>query len=87
MFIFQEHHYHEINRKLDKIMSALEDLNSAVSDITVSINNEIQALATAQANGNDAGIEQAVTNLRALNTQLQTSLAPTQPVTPPVVTP
>lgn len=74
-----------IERKLNKIMSALDDLNLAVSNLTVSVSNEITALNTAIANSDSAGIETAVSNLNALNTQLQTSIAPTQPVTPPVV--
>lgn len=65
-------------------MSALDDLNTAVSNLTVSVSNEITALNTALANSDQSGIETAVTNLNALNTQLQTSIAPTQTVTPPV---
>jgi uncharacterized protein YoxC len=73
---------HSIHRKLDKIMSALDDLNTAVSALTVSVGNEITALNTALANSDAAGIETAVANLNTLNTQLQTSIAPTQTVTP-----
>jgi len=86
MFNIEEHQLTEINRKLNHIMSALDDLNTAVSNLTVSVNAEIQALNTAVANSDSAGIETAVANLNALNTQLQTSVAPTQPVTPPVTT-
>lgn len=66
-----------IHRKLDKIMTALDDLNAAVATLTTSINSEIAALTAAQANNDDAGVEAAVANLNALNTQLQNSLTPT----------
>lgn len=75
----------ETNVKVSILMSALDDLNTAVSNLTVSVNTEITALNTALANSDSAGIETAVANLNALNTQLQTSVAPTQPVTPPAV--
>lgn len=76
---------HEINRKLDRIMTALDDLNAAVTTLSASIAAEITALQTAQANSDSAGIEAAVTNLNNLNTQLQNSLNPA-PVTTPTTT-
>lgn len=65
-----------ILQKENSIMSSIDDLNAAVSDITVSIANEIQALQNAQASNNDVAIEQAVSNLKTLNTQLQASVTP-----------
>ena len=64
-------------------MSALDDLNQAVSDITTSVAAEIQALSDAKAANNDAGIEQAVSNLKTLNSQLQASVAPSEPAPAP----
>lgn len=81
VFVFNEH-FHEINRKLDHIMTALDDLNAAVASLTTSINAEIAALTAAQASNDTAGIETAVANLNALNAQLQASVTPVTPVTP-----
>ena len=71
-----EHNINEIHRKLDKIMTALDDLNAAVATLTTSISAEIAALTAAQAGNDSAAIEAAVANLNALNTQLQNSLTP-----------
>lgn len=71
----------EINRKLNHIMTALDDLNAAVATLTTSISAEIAALTAAQAGNDSVGVEAAVANLNALNTQLQASLPA------PVVTP
>lgn len=67
-----------ILNKENQIMSSMDDLNQAISDLTISINAEIQALSDAKASNNDAAVEQAVSNLKALNGQLQASVAPTQ---------
>lgn len=69
-----EQQLEHINRKIDKLMSALDDLNTAVANLTVSINAEITALNTALSNSDQAGIESAVTNLNNLNAQLQSSI-------------
>lgn len=68
-----------ILQKVTRIMSALDDLNQAITDITTSIDAEITALQNAQASNNDVAIEQAVTNLKDLNTKLQSSVTPTTP--------
>ena len=73
---------HEIHKDIKYIMTALDDLNQAISDITISVSNEIAALESAKASSNDVAVEQAVTNLKALNTQLQNSVTPAQPAAP-----
>ena len=65
-----------------QLMSALDDLNQAIVDISVDIDNEIQALAQAQSSNNDAAIEQSVSKLQDLSSKLKTSIAPTQTVNP-----
>ncbi len=75
--------YLSIHRKLDKIMTAIDDLNSAISDLTVSIGNEIKALEDAKASSNDVAVEQAVSNLKNLNSQLQASVTPPAPAPAP----
>lgn len=60
-------------------MSSLDDLNSAVSALSTSVDAEIAALNAALANNDSVAIEAAVANLNALNAKLQAS------VTPPVV--
>jgi hypothetical protein len=71
-----------INAKLDrvlanqeKIMSALTDLQAAVTQLSTDVAAEIAALAAAQANGDDAAVEASVANLKALSAQLQSSIA------------
>jgi hypothetical protein len=65
------------------IMTALDDLNAAVATLTTSISAEIAALSAAQAGNDSVGVEAAVANLNALNSQLQNSLNPA-PATPTV---
>jgi outer membrane murein-binding lipoprotein Lpp len=69
----------EIIHKENHIMSAIDDLNAAVTQLSTSISNEITALQAALANNNDAAIETAVTNINALNTQLVASVTPPAP--------
>ena len=64
-------------------MTALDDLNAAVATLTTSISAEIAALSAAQAGNDSVGVEAAVANLNALNSQLQNSLNPA-PATPTV---
>lgn len=73
-----------INDKVNYLMTALDDLNVAVATLTTSISAEIAALTAAQAGNDDAGVEAAVANLNALNTQLQASVTPVAPTTPAV---
>lgn len=65
-----------LNIKANLIMSALDDLNAAITSLTASVSAEITALQTAMAGSDTAGIEAAVSNLQSLNTQLQNSLVP-----------
>jgi hypothetical protein len=63
----------------EKIMTAVDDLKAAVAQISTDVAAEIAALLAAQASGNDAAIEEAVTNLKALSVQLEASVAPKTP--------
>ena len=65
---------YKLNRKLDYIMTAIDDLNAAVSALSASVSAEIAALQAALANNDSAAIETAVGNLNTLNSQLQASL-------------
>ena len=76
MNFFNPPEFNLIHRKLDKIMTALDDLNAAVTSLTASISAEIAALTAAQSTNDDAGVEAAVANLNTLNAQLQASLTP-----------
>jgi len=71
----------QIILKENQIMSSIDDLNAAISDLTTSITNEVSALESARASNNDVAVEQAVSNLKALNTQLQNSVTPPAPAT------
>jgi hypothetical protein len=57
-------------------MTAIDDLKAAVAQLSTDIAAEIAALTAALAGGNDAAIEEVVTNLKALSVQLETSVAP-----------
>lgn len=63
------------------IMAAVDDLKAAVTQLGTDVANEITALQAALASGNDAAIEESVTNLKSLSAQLQASVAPKPPTT------
>lgn len=63
-----------------EIMTAQEDLKAAVTQLATDVANEITALQTALASEDTAAIEDAVTNLKQLSTNLQASVAPKPPV-------
>lgn len=61
------------------IMTAQEDLKAIVTQLGIDVANEITALQTALTSGDDAAIEESVTNLKALSAQMQASIAPKPP--------
>jgi hypothetical protein len=72
--------------KLDKIlanqektMAAIDDLKAALAQLSTDIAAEIAALQAALTGGNDAAIEDAVANMKALSAQLEASVAPKGP--------
>lgn len=71
---------HEIHKDIKLIMTAIDDLNQAITDLSTSIDNEISALTTALTSNNDAAIETAVSNLKTLNSKLQASVPAPAPV-------
>ncbi|SHH47133.1 hypothetical protein [Bradyrhizobium erythrophlei] len=72
-------------------MTAVQDLETAVANLTVSVSAELAALTSALSFvGQDAAIEASVAKLNALNDALKASVAPA-PVVPvaadPVIVP
>jgi hypothetical protein len=81
------HFIHKILHNQEIIMTAIEDLNTAIATLTDTVAVEISALTTALSFvGQDAAIEASVAKLTALNTALKDSVTPA-PVPTPAPTP
>jgi oligoendopeptidase F len=81
--------YLNLPAKLDRVlanqeatMAAIDDLKSALAQLSTDIAAEIAALQAALTSNNDAAIEDAVTNMKALSAQLEASVAPKTPPQP-----
>ncbi len=79
-----------VNQRLTHMANSIDDLNSAVADLTTAVNDyttavaaEIAAIQAANNSGaNDAAIEAAVANVKALTDALKADTAAAQPPTP-----
>lgn len=68
--------------KQEATMAAIDDLKAALAQLSTDIAAEIAALQAALTSNNDAAIEDAVTNMKALSAQLESSVAPKTGPTP-----
>ena len=77
---------HKILKRLDEIMAAIDDLNTAVATLQATVNTVVTALGTSGTPGtsNDAQVEVDVATINAANAALQAALAPGTVVTTPV---
>ena len=79
---------HKILKRMDEIMAAIDDLNTAVATLQATVNTVVTALGTSGTPGtsNDAQVEVDVATINAANAALQAALAPGTVVTTPVAT-
>ena len=77
---------HKILKRMDEIMAAIDDLNTAVATLQATVNTVVTALGTSGTPGtsNDAQVEIDVATIYAANAALQAALAPGTVVTTPV---
>jgi hypothetical protein len=76
---------HKILKRMDEIMAAIDDLNTAVAILQTTVTSAITALGTPGTN-NDAQVEVDVATITAANAALQAALGAGAVVTTPVVT-
>lgn len=82
--------YLNLPAKLDRVlanqeatMAAIDDLKAALAQLSTDIAAEIAALQAALTSNNDAAIEDAVTNMKALSAQLESSVGTGGPTPKP----